>query len=280
MCDPEQMRFRHNLQIKGWRQPARQSGWRNARRATLGGMVDDAALDRIIDAYGGLTLWRKLESVVLQLDSFGGPLPIAKGLERTFARPSIVTVSPLHSRTEFHEFPQPGERAIYSRGRVQLIDRSGALTLDHPNHRESFRGLKKYRRWSHADAAYFFGYSLVTYLSIPFLLLEHATSAQPCKGGVRVRARFPQSFDTHSADQVFWFGRDGLLVRHDYRAEVVGWWAAGAHFTSAYHTVSGFPVATQRRVYARVFRAVTSVAVLWASMHPIEVKIAQEPIIR
>jgi len=237
-------------------------------------MFNDPALYRVIDAYGGLALWRKLKCVVLQIDSLDGPLPVAKGLGRTFIQPSIVTIDPLNWKVEFHDFPQPGESAIFSKGTVQFINRAGALTVDRSQYRETFRGLKKYRRWSHADAAYFFGYALVTYLSIPFILPEYATSVREWKDGVRVSARFPEALDTHSADQVFWFNREGLLVRHDYRAEVVGWWAAGAHFTSGYRTIAGFPVATRRQVYARLFRAVTPVPVLSATLHPVEVKVA------
>lgn len=237
-------------------------------------MVDNPALCSLIDAYGGLALWRKLKCVVLQIDSLGGPLPIAKGLGQTFIQPSIVTVDPLHWRAEFHDFPKPSESTIFSSGTIQLINRAGTLTLDRSTYRETFRGLKKYRRWSYADAAYFFGYALATYLSIPFILPEHATNVRQWKDGIRVAARFPEILDTHSSDQVFWFNHEGLLVRHDYRAEVVGWWAAGAHFTSGYHTIAGLPVATRRQVYARFFRAVTPVPVLSATLRPLEVKVA------
>ena len=211
---------------------------------------------------------------MLQIDSLGGPLPVAKGLGRTFCQPSMVTVDPLHWKVEFHDFPQPGESTIFSKGTVQIINSTGALILDRSRYRETFRGLKKYRRWSHTDAAYFFGYALATYLSVPFILPEHATDVREWKDGIRVAARFPELIDTHSSDQVFWFNREGLLVRHDYVAEVVGWWAAGAHFTSGYRTINSFPVATRRQVYARLFRAVTPVPVLSVTLHPVEVKVA------
>ena len=87
-------------------------------------------------------------------------------------------------------------------------------------------------------------------------------------------ARFPEALDTHSSNQVFWFNGEGLLMRHDYRAEVVGWWAAGAHFTSGYRTFADLPVATQRQVYAPSFRAMTPIPVLRATLHPLELKIA------
>jgi hypothetical protein len=77
------------------------------------------------------------------------------------------------------------------------------------------------------------------------------TYVQEWKHGIRVAARFPQDLDTHSSDQVFWFDREGLLVRHEYRAEILGWWATGAHFTSEYRRSAGLLVSTHGQVYAR-----------------------------
>src|SRR5260370_37111454 len=134
-------------------------------------MADDQALDHIIDAYGGLALWRKLKCVILQLDSLGGPLLTVKGLRRTFAPPGIVTVDPVHRRAEFHDYPQPGVRAIFADSAVQLRDKTGLVIFEQSRHRERFRGRKKYRSWSHADAVYFFDYARTTYLSWPFILL-------------------------------------------------------------------------------------------------------------
>lgn len=236
-------------------------------------MVDGKAFQRVLDAYGGLALWRKLKHVLLHMDSLAGPLPMMKGLGRTFASPSMVLVDPARWRVEFQDYPQPGERAIFAAGTVQVMDRAGAVVFEQRRYRENFLGLKKNRRWSPADAVYFFGYALATYLSVPFILPEYATSIKPWRGGVRITARFSKAIDTHSVLQRFWFDGDGLLLRHDYRADVVGWWAAGSHFTSDYQVMAGLPIARRREVYGRCLRAVTPVPILSATLHPIEVKI-------
>ena len=47
------------------------------------------------------------------------------------------------------------------------------------------------------------------------------------------------SIATHSAVQVFYFGSDGLLKRHDYDAEVLGG-SPAAHYVHEYQTFWGF----------------------------------------
>lgn len=235
-------------------------------------MNGSEAIDRVIAAYGGVALWRSLQEVVLEIDFLGGPLPLIKGLGRTFARPSIVAIRPFEWRAEFRDFPGPGESAVFAAGTVQLHDRTGALTFEDRRYRERFHGLKKYRRWSHADAVYFFGYALTTYLSVPFVLPTYVTRIDAGPGGVRIEAHFPETIHTHSAKQEFWFDSEGLLSRHDYCADVVGWWATGAHFTSEYQRMGGLPVATRREVYGRIQRTVTPLPILSARLHPLEVK--------
>jgi hypothetical protein len=235
--------------------------------------MPDGLLQRVLDAYGGLALWRKLKHVVVRLDSLGGPLPAMKGLGRSFPSPSIVDVDPVNRIAEFFDYPQPGWRGVFNAGAVQIVNGNGAAVLEHDRYRERFRGLKKYRRWPPADAVYFFGYALTTYLGTPFILCDYATQVREWKGGVQVIAEFPATFDTHSRRQTFWFDGKGLLVRHDYRANVVGWWATGAHFTADYEIMCGLPVARQRDVYARFLGAVTPIPVLSARLRPIAVKI-------
>jgi hypothetical protein len=70
---------------------------------------------------------------------------------------------------------------------------------------------------------------------------------QTCR---RLHVTFPASITTHSAEQVFYFGADGLLRRLDYTTEV----NAGdpvAHYTEDYKTFDGLAFPTRRRVYRR-----------------------------
>ncbi|HEY1906588.1 MAG TPA: hypothetical protein VGG91_11140 [Myxococcaceae bacterium] len=59
---------------------------------------------------------------------------------------------------------------------------------------------------------------------------------------------------THSEVQTIYFAEDGLIVRHDYVAEIISPWAHGAHLWLEYVEVKGIPIATHRRVLTRIGR--------------------------
>jgi hypothetical protein len=66
----------------------------------------------------------------------------------------------------------------------------------------------------------------------------------------RLHVTFPPEITTHSAEQVFYFGTDGLLRRLDYTTEVNADHAV-AHYTEGYKTLDGLAFPTRRRVYRR-----------------------------
>ncbi|MGA9524986.1 MAG: hypothetical protein WBV82_26240 [Myxococcaceae bacterium] len=175
-------------------------------------------------------------------------------------------------RTVFLDHPTAGIEGRFEAGDVRQVERnSGRLVVESLDHRRTFTGWAKYRRWSDLDALYFFGYALCTYFSIPFILprLEYAghrtarVSGQDCTG---VTVSFPKSFPTHCRRQTFYFDETGLLRRHDYVADIVGVWASGAHFSDDYVEVGGLQFARRRYVQARLFGRVTPVPVLAARL--------------
>jgi hypothetical protein len=66
----------------------------------------------------------------------------------------------------------------------------------------------------------------------------------------RLNVTFPASITTHSPEQVFYFGADGLLRRLDYTTEVNADDRV-AHYTEGYKTFDGLAFPTRRRVYRR-----------------------------
>lgn len=203
-----------------------------------------ALVARSVARYGGRERWLRL-SIKLAPSSLTGLLPRLKGVGHTFDLPAMVEIQPARARAVFHDYPGPGSTGLFEAGLV-------ALGGDAPaEHRASFRGARKWRRWSPLDALYFFGYALTHYHAVPFTLGDAELRAWDEQRRILTVA-FPPSVHTHCAVQSFHFDDSGLILRHDYVAEIVGAWARGAHFWQEYREVEGFPVATHRRVLARL----------------------------
>jgi hypothetical protein len=215
-------------------------------------------LERAIERHGGWEAWRRFGGVSLVPVALTGLVPRMKGVGETFRVPPRIDVWPRRGVVVFHDYPAPGRRGVYSSGQVQSFD-GDTLLEARAQPRASFAGLREYRRWAPLDALYFFGYSLAHYHSLPFSLtdarplgLVSARSAGRRLSGVHVE--LPASLHTHCRRQTFFFDDEGLLRRHDYVADIIGWWARGAHRWDDFVEVGGVPIARHRHVVARLGR--------------------------
>jgi hypothetical protein len=206
-------------------------------------------IETAIARHGG-ERWSRIQAIEIPVISLSGMLAWLKGNGRTFGAPRLVRVEPLRARGVFVDYPCPGEQGIYEAGRVALGN------AEPVEHRSSFSGSRKWRRWSPLDALYFFGYALTHYHALPWSLREAeplAVSRSGYRGAAHaLTVRFPPTLHTHSAVQTIHFAADGLIVRHDYVAEIISTLARGAHLWLDYVEVNGFPIATHRRVLARI----------------------------
>jgi hypothetical protein len=192
----------------------------------------------------------QLSRIVLTPQSLTGVLPWMKGFGRTFSLPTTIELFPREHRAVFNDYPGPKDRGLYDNGRVSV----GAEPPS--EHRASFHGVSKWRRWKPLDALYFFGYALTHYHAVPWSLKDAQLLAmkQSRRDGasVALKVRFLPSVHTHSAVQTFFFDESDLIVRHDYVADIIGSWARGAHLWLDYVTIEGIPIATRRRVLGRI----------------------------
>jgi hypothetical protein len=210
-----------------------------------------AFLDRACTRHGGREASAAARHWALRLSDLGGLIPRWKGLGRKFPAPASVDVWPQAKRAVFHDFPQAGQVGVYDRGRVAIGLDAGACPTG-PSHRGTFAGIAKWRTWWPEDLIYFLGYALVDYLSLPFSLREQELiQARRGRRGVELWFRFPAGADTHSRVQGFYFDESGLLVRHDYRVEILGAIFNGAHLSTDYQDAGGLLLATRRTVYAK-----------------------------
>lgn len=232
------MRRKDDRFVSGWPGPAR------------------ALVERSVARHGGWDRWDALDTVSITMRSLTGLIPSTKGVGRSFPLPSRIVVTPHAFRTVFEDYPAAGERIAFERGAVRVFDRNSVATWEDDDFRRRFDGLAKLRSWGPADAAYFFGYALAYYQSIPFLLtrtafVHHELDAGNAMSAVTVD--FPDDVVTHCRRQRFFFAEDGRVVRHDYVADVIGAWARGCHYWRNYDESSGYLVARTRHVTPRLF---------------------------
>jgi hypothetical protein len=241
-------------------------------RERLGPAAVGDFLDRACARHGGLDVFELTPRLSLVLAEIGGPLLWLKGVGRRFAAPRAVDLWPHQRRAVFHDYPGHGQVAIYDHGSVALTD-DADLRLDGPTHRATFAGIAKWRTWWPEDAIYFLGYALLLDVSLPFALWEQQlVSAWRRPDGVELWYRFADGADTHSTVQGFQFDESGLLMRHDYRADILGAMVNVAHVNTGYAEVAGLQLATRRTVYAKPWhypvRARLPVPVLRACLLP------------
>jgi len=212
-------------------------------------------LELAIEAYGGLRRWRELTSITARL-SLGGTTWIEKGWEGAF-NDVVVTIDPHVQRVSFTPFTAPDRRGYFMPDRVALETAGGELIHERVNPRAAFDGHARGTPWDDLHLAYFTGSAIWTYLTVPFLLTEPGFATEELdpwreNGDTwrRLRVLFPAHVATHCSDQIFYFGPDGLLRRHDYNVEVIGN-AAIADYTDEHDVLGGISFPTLRRAVRR-----------------------------
>jgi hypothetical protein len=130
-----------------------------------------------------------------------------------------------------------------------------AERLEHP--RASFDGYTFENQWSIPQAAYFRAYA--TWLSLigAYVLTYPGVEIMAASPWVEdgktwrgLRATFPETIDTHSVTQLYYFDAEGRLALLCYEAQVNGG-APTAHYQPEHVTADGLVVATRHEVFAR-----------------------------
>ncbi len=215
-------------------------------------------LREVIDRQGGLDRWAATTSLKVRLrvrpTLFRSHL--LSGRLRTFT----VEIETRRVRAVLYPYPVEGQRGIWEGDHVRIESDSGEVVAQLSGAR-----VDASRRWIWNDlhALYFFGYAFWNYTHTPFLFLQPGfdVTEEPkvrVQGESlrRLRVRFPPGIPTHSPEQRFYFGDDGLLRRLDYTAEIFGRWAVGAHLVEAHRSFGGLVYPTHRVVRARITRQI------------------------
>jgi hypothetical protein len=213
-------------------------------------------VDEALEAHGGAARWQAAKRVQARARS-GGFLLRTRVPGNRFADYSL-TVDLDEPRTIMDPFPEPGIRGVFAPGEARLEREGGEVVASRRDPRKAFlgrSGLRRNLRWDALDATYFAGYAMWNYLSFPLLLTRPGVETReisPWRSNGeelrRIEATFPESLDTHSRRQRFYLDAGGLLVRHDYVAEVVGRWARAAHLSADHVEAGGLVFPTRRWV--------------------------------
>jgi hypothetical protein len=212
-------------------------------------------LNQIIEAHGGMARWNSFTTLSAHL-SQGGILWPLKGKGGMLDEVDIQIQ--LHQPwTSHHPFGPLQRRTAVTPGRVAIESTDGALLEEVLAPRTSFAGHQLDTPWSDAQLAYFVGYAIWNYFTMPFTLATPGFTMVELpawqEGGQtlrRLQVSFPPQLATHCPVQTFYFSEDGLLRRHDYEVEIGGG-APAVHYLSHHVTVQGITVPTRHRIYVR-----------------------------
>jgi hypothetical protein len=179
-----------------------------------------------------------------------------KGLTQDSA-PRQMTVWLHEQRASVTPFGGPDQLTAFSPDRIAIEKTDGTVIAERSAPRESFRDHGENSPWDPLHRAYFNGYALWSYLTMPFLFTWPGVATaeiEPWQEGAqhwrRLRVTFPEHIATHCAVQDFYFGEDFLLRRHDYKVDISGGLPA-AQYLGDYLEADGLRMPGKRRAYRR-----------------------------
>jgi len=178
-----------------------------------------------------------------------------RGREDFTKAPTRITVDARLQRVTFVPFLAPGHIGTYQPFRTAIETPAGAVLEGLNNSRASF--TPETITWTAPQLAYFAGYALWTYLTLPFSLLTEGVHCEEITswdedGEIwrRVKVNFPKSYATHSSDQVLYFDEIGLIRRHDYCVDIANGGTA-AHYLYGHRKFDGIVFPTIRHIHPR-----------------------------
>jgi hypothetical protein len=221
-----------------------------------GGAVADPLLAEVVEAHGGLERWRDAGTITARARS--GGLLLRTRMPGTRLAEYEITAGAGDEHAILDPFPQPGQRGVLEHGAVRVETANREVVEERAEARPMFfgrAGLRRNFRWDALDSIYFAGYAMWNYLNTPWMLTRDDVEVregepwrQDGERWRRLEAIFPEGFDTHSREQVFYFDERRLLRRHDYVAEPVGRWARAAHHCADHVEADGLTFPTRRWV--------------------------------
>jgi hypothetical protein len=212
-------------------------------------------VQQILDAHGGIERWNRYTTLTANI-STGGGLWALKGLVQDSAV-RRMTVSLHEQYASVAPFGQPDWHTNFRPDRIAIEKEDGTVIRECEQPRASFAGHTMNTPWDPLHRAYFNGYALWTYLTMPFFMAMPGFTTEeiaPWTEGNEqwrgLRVRFPEGIHSHCQEQDLYFGDDLLLRRHDYQVDIAGSFPA-TQYVDQFVEVQGLKMPTRRRAYLR-----------------------------
>lgn len=210
-------------------------------------------LETAIAAHGGWKRWQELTTLTVHASVGGGIWPL-KGWNGVHADLKCV-VDTVKPHVDIAPFIRPTQHGVWEPLRTRIVDNDAKALEEQSNPRNTFAGHAVTTHWDALQMLYFSGYALWTYMTAPFIFKLPGFKVEEIQpwdedGEVwrRLKVVFPEAVPSHSKEQTFYFGPDGLLRRHDYSVEIMGG-TTSAHYTGEPKPFGGLVFPTKRRVY-------------------------------
>lgn len=212
-------------------------------------MPSESLRESVVAAYGGAARWRAAEVVEAGVAVRGPLIEQRRGL----TYPGLAVTAQVHRPSiRLAGFEDPGVVAVLDGHDVRTETVAGEPLDARPGARDYFpdQGDRE-QRWDTLDMAYFLGYALWNYLTLPALLLRADVEWRELSA-TTLEGRFPPEVPTHCEVQEYDFDAGTSLLRaYRYTAEVFGAWAKADHLVDEHSEAGGVPFPSRRRVLAR-----------------------------
>lgn len=213
-------------------------------------------LANAIAAHGGMDRWNRIRAIRVDATVTGAFWEI-KG-QSDAMKDIHFEVDTTQQRLTL-DFAGQNLRSLFQPDRVVLQQLDGTVVDARDDPERSFDGHQFETPWDDLHLAYFTGEALWTYLNIPFLFTSSGFVCEEIApidvGGEtwrRLNVTFPDHIKTHARNQVFCFGPDGLLRRHDFTIDIVDPGTESQLYAADYRDVDGIIIPATRRAYATV----------------------------
>jgi hypothetical protein len=213
-------------------------------------------LANAIAAHGGMDRWNRIRAIRVDATVTGAFWEI-KG-QSDAMKDIHFEVDTTQQRLTL-DFAGQNLRSLFQPDRVVLQQLDGTVVDARDDPERSFDGHQFETPWDDLHLAYFTGEALWTYLNIPFLFTSSGFVCEEIApldvGGEtwrRLNVTFPDHIKTHARNQVFCFGPDGLLRRHDFTIDIVDPGTESQLYAADYRNVDGIIIPATRRAYATV----------------------------